>query len=193
MADAPNLNGSGSSRKSRYWHKYITLLQQDTRGFPGVCTSGKWANQQGSCNAKAGSLGKMGASSGRQGLIDCPVEGCAPAHQILYPGCLRCSTKAIQFVLLGESGVRSLPAVLRDRDSWSHPQLLFESPGCGMLPLAPWPILKANANTMCSGISHSNCLHPEKKTIAFVRADGKTWQQHSFQPASNGTRLVTES
>lgn len=70
-----------------------------------------------SCNAKAGSLGKMGASSGRQGLIDCTVEGCAPSHQIPYPGCLRCSTKAIQFVLLGESGVRSLPAVLRERDS----------------------------------------------------------------------------
>lgn len=36
MADAPSLNGSGSSRKSRYWHKYITLLQQDTGGFQ-VC------------------------------------------------------------------------------------------------------------------------------------------------------------
>jgi len=65
------------------------------------------------------------------------VESRPPLHAVPDPGFIQCTTEPIQPVQLRIGGVTSLQPLPEEGDLGAHPQLQFEGPGRGGLPLAP--------------------------------------------------------
>lgn len=117
MADAPSLNGSGSSRKSRYWHITSTSpCYNKTQGDARCVHQWKMSEPAGQLQCESREPEQDGSKQWktRSHRLHCG-RLCPSASNPLS----RLSTMFYQdhsICSAGGSGVRSLPAVLRERD-----------------------------------------------------------------------------